>query len=106
MVQIIVLLSVLSLVSLMAVACGPDEPAPTAVPTATTAPAAPAATEAPEPTAAPPSDGEVFELKYSSQLSPPPFLISEVKKCWADEVARRSNGRIVWTDFYWAAAYR
>ena len=94
--QIIVLTSVLALLSMLAVACGSaDDPDPTA---------APAATQAPAPTTAPASDGEVFELKYSSPLSPPPFLISEVQKWWADEVARRSNGRIVWTDFYWSGA--
>ncbi len=27
-----------------------------------------------------------------------------MQKWWADEVARRSNGRIVWTDFYWSGA--
>ena len=48
--------------------------------------------------------GPVFELKFSSPLSPPPFLVSEVQKWWADEVARRSGGRIVWTDFYWSGA--
>ena len=108
--QVVLLASVLALLSVFVVACGSDEPAatsapaPTAAPAATSAPAptaAPAATEAPEPTAAP--DGEVFELKYSSPLSPPPFLISEVQKWWADEVERRSGGRIVWTDFYWSA---
>ena len=95
LVQIVVLMSVPALLSMLAVACGSEEPAPTA---------APAATEAPEPTAAPPADEEAFELKYSSPLSPPPFLISEVQKWWADEVAKRSNGRIVWTDFYWSGA--
>ena len=103
LVQLAVLISMLALLSILAVACGSEEP------TATTAPAqtaAPAATQAPAPTTAPPSasDGEVFELKYSSPLSPPPFLISEVQKWWADEVAKRSNGRIVWTDFYWSGA--
>ena len=100
--RIITLASVLMLLCAVFVACGSA-----AEPTATTAPtAAPAATEASEPTAPPaaPSDGEVFELKYSSPLSPPPFLMSEVQKWWADEVAKRSNGRIVWTDFYWSGA--
>ena len=92
--QILVLSTVLALLGMLAVACGSeDEPDPTA---------APAATQAPAPTTA--SDGEVFELKYSSPLSPPPFLISEVQKWWADTVAERSNGRIVWTDFYWSGA--
>jgi len=97
--QIVVLSTVLALLGMLAVACGSEDP------TATTAPA-PAATQAPAPTTAPPaaSDGEVFELKYSSPLSPPPFLISEVQKWWADTVAERSNGRIVWTDFYWSGA--
>ena len=102
--QILVLSTVLALLGILAVACGSaDEPAATSAPAPT---AAPAATQAPAPTTAPPaaSDGEVFELKYSSPLSPPPFLISEVQKWWADEVARRSNGRIVWTDFYWSGA--
>ena len=96
--RIITLASVLALLCAIFVACGSA-----AEPTATTAPAA---TEAPEPTSPPaaPSDGEVFELKYSSPLSPPPFLMSEVQKWWADEVANRSNGRIVWTDFYWSGA--
>ena len=100
LVQLAVLISMLALLSILAVACGSEEP------TATTAPAPTAATQAPAPTTAPPSasGGEVFELKYSSPLSPPPFLISEVQKWWADEVAKRSNGRIVWTDFYWSGA--
>ena len=99
LVQLVVLMSMLALLSMLAVACGSEEPAATSA-------AAPAATQAPAPTTAPPaaSDGEVFELKYSSPLSPPPFLISEVQKWWADEVAKRSNGRIVWTDFYWSGA--
>jgi TRAP-type C4-dicarboxylate transport system substrate-binding protein len=117
--QILALVSVLALLSMFAVACGSEEPTattapePTAMPEATTAPTAMAEdTKAPEPTKAatptampaPAEDEEVFELKYSSPLSPPPFLISEVQKWWADEVARRSNGRIVWTDFYWSGA--
>ena len=95
--QLVLLASVLALLSMFAVACGSEEPTATSAPAPT---AAPAATEAPPA----PSDDEVFELKYSSPLSPPPFLISEVQKWWADEVARRSNGRIVWTDFYWSGA--
>ncbi|MCH2345539.1 MAG: hypothetical protein MK321_13670, partial [Pseudomonadales bacterium] len=53
------------------------------------------------PAAAP---AEVFKLKFSSPLAPPPFLISETQKWWADEVAARSDGRIEFTDFYWAGA--
>jgi TRAP-type C4-dicarboxylate transport system substrate-binding protein len=114
--QIFTLMSVLALLSMLAVACGSD-PTSTAVPEAT---AMPAPTEAMEPTAmaeepepteaaatampAPTDDEEVFKLKYSSPLSPPPFLISEVQKWWADEVERRSGGRIEWTDFYWSGA--
>ena len=98
--RLAVLLSALALIGVLMVACGgAGEPDATAAPAAATV--APASTEAPAPSA---SDGEVFELKYSSPLSPPPFLISEVQKWWADEVARRSNGRIVWTDFYWSGA--
>ena len=96
--QILALTTVLALLGMLAVACGSaDDPDPTA---------APAATQAAEPATAPPaaSDGEVFELKFSSPLSPPPFLMSEVQKWWADTVAERSNGRIVWTDFYWSGA--
>ena len=128
-----ILLSVLTLIGLFAVACGSaDQPEATAAPAATSAPAAttapapttaPAATTAMEPTTAPPrveeatavptytpaptleaESEEVFELKFSSPVSPPPFLLSEVQKWWADEVERRSNGRIVWTDFYWSGA--
>ena len=116
--QIFALLSALALLSILAVACGSTAtpvPAPTAMPAATDAPeptAMPAATEAPEPTAAPtptampaPSaDEEVFKLKFTSPVSPPPFLLSEVQKWWADEVARRSGGRIEWTDFYWSGS--
>ena len=47
---------------------------------------------------------EVFKLKFSSPLAPPPFLISETQKWWADQVAERSDGRIEFTDFYWAGA--
>ena len=64
-------------------------------------------TRVPTPTPAPTLEAvsdEVFELKFSSPLSPPPFLMSEVQKWWADEVERRSNGRIIWTDFYWSGA--
>ena len=68
------------------------EEEPTRVPTPTPAPTLEAVSD------------EVFELKFSSPLSPPPFLMSEVQKWWADEVERRSNGRIVWTDFYWSGA--
>ena len=73
-------------------ASGSSEEEPTAVPTYTPAPTLEAVSE------------EVFELKFSSPVSPPPFLLSEIQKWWADEVARRSNGRIVWTDFYWSGA--
>ena len=106
LVQVFAFASILVLICMFAVACGSEEateaPAaePTAAPEATEAPAAEEPTEAPGAS----SDGEVFELKYSSPLSPPPFLISEVQKWWADEVAKRSNGRIVWTDFYWSGA--
>ena len=133
--QIITLVSVLALLSLLAVACGSDptsEPAPeaTAVPATTEAMEPTAMAEEPEPTEAMSSTSgsdepteeptrvptptpaptleatsdEVFELKFSSPLSPPPFLMSEVQKWWADEVERRSNGQIEWTDFYWSGA--
>ncbi len=121
--QIAALALMLGLISAAAVACGASAtptsaPAPTAMPAATEPPTAmPAATEAPtamaEPTEPPPTptampapsgDEEVFKLKFSSPLSPPPFLMSEVQKWWADEVARRSGGRIEWTDFYWSGA--
>ena len=104
MCRILTIASILALLSVAGLACGGEEP--------TTAPAAtqaPADTQAPEPTAAPPTampaaDQEVFKLKFSSPVSPPPFLISEVQKWWADEVEKRSNGRIEWTDFYWSGA--
>jgi len=64
---------------------------------------APVPTYTPAPTLEAMSD-EVFELKFTSPVSPPPFLMSEVQKWWADEVERRSNGRIVWTDFYWSGS--
>ncbi len=130
--QILALASVLALIGLFAVACGSSAtsvPEPTAMPEATTAPeateapATPVATEDMVPTEAPEPDedptaiptytpaptleavtDEVFELKFSSPVSPPPFLLSEIQKWWADEVERRSNGRIVWTDFYWSGA--
>ncbi len=128
--QIIALVSLLALLSMFAVACGSDStstpvPEPTAMPAPTDAmepTAMPAPTDAMEPTAmpeepepteaaatptampAPTGDEEVFELKFSSPLSPPPFLMSEVHKWWADEVERRSGGRIEWTDFYWSGA--
>ncbi len=78
----------------MASTSGDDEPTeePTRIPTPTPAPTLEAISD------------EVFELKFSSPVSPPPFLLSEIQKWWADEVERRSNGRIVWTDFYWSGA--
>lgn len=121
--QIAALALMLGLISAAAIACGASAtptsaPAPTAMPAATEPPTAmPAATEPPtamaEPTEPPPTptampapsgDEEVFQLKFSSPLSPPPFLMSEVQKWWADEVERRSGGRIEWTDFYWSGA--
>lgn len=118
--QIFALALTLTLISALAVACGASAtPTSPPAPTATAMPAAPAATATPQPTAmmsepteaptptampAPSGDEEVFELKFSSPLSPPPFLMSEVQKWWADEVARRSGGRIEWTDFYWSGA--
>ena len=130
--QILTSASILVLICMFAVACGgaaePEETTseqPTAAPQATEAPTAMTeATEAPEPTEAMASSeeeptrvptptpaptleavsDEVFELKFTSPVSPPPFLLSEIQKWWADEVERRSNGRIVWTDFYWSGA--
>lgn len=58
-------------------------------------------TAAQAPAAAP---AEVFKLKFTSPVAPPPFLLSEVYKWWADEVQARSDGRIEWTDFYWLGA--
>lgn len=45
----------------------------------------------------------VMKLKFTSPLAPPPFLISETAKWWADEVAKRSGGRIEW-EFFWMGA--
>ena len=134
MLQVISFASILVLICMFAVACGSDEPEATAVPEPTAMaeeptamaeePTAMAESEAPEPTEAmmeseeeptriptptpaPTLEAvsdEVFELKFTSPVSPPPFLLSEIQKWWADEVARRSNGRIVWTDFYWSGA--
>ena len=72
-----------------------NAPAPTNTP-------APAPTDTPA--AMPEEPEEVFELKFTSPLSPPPFLMSEVHKWWADEVSARSNGRIVWDEFFWSGA--
>jgi TRAP-type C4-dicarboxylate transport system substrate-binding protein len=44
-----------------------------------------------------------MKLKFTSPLAPPPFLISETSKWWADEVAKRSAGRITW-EFFWMGA--
>ncbi len=44
-----------------------------------------------------------MKLKFTSPLAPPPFLISETAKWWADEVAKRSEGRIEW-EFFWMGA--
>jgi C4-dicarboxylate-binding protein DctP len=44
-----------------------------------------------------------MKLKFTSPLAPPPFLISETSKWWADEVAKRSGGRIAW-EFFWMGA--
>ena len=134
MLQVISFASILVLICMFAVACGSDEPEATTAPEPTAMaeeptamaeePTAMAESEAPEPTEAmmeseeeptrvptptpaPTLEAvtdEVFELKFTSPVSPPPFLLSEIQKWWADEVARRSNGRIVWTDFYWSGA--
>ena len=53
--------------------------------------------------AAPTPKAAVMKLKFTSPLTPPPFLISETAKWWADEVARRSGGRIEW-EFFWMGA--
>jgi tripartite ATP-independent transporter DctM subunit len=44
-----------------------------------------------------------MRVKLTSPLAPPPFLISETAKWWADEVAKRSGGRIAW-EFFWMGA--
>lgn len=44
-----------------------------------------------------------MKLKFTSPLAPPPFLVSETSKWWADEVAKRSGGRIEW-EFFWMGA--
>ena len=80
-----------------------EAPEPTEVMTSSEEEPSEEPTRVPTPTPAPTLEAvsdEVFELKFSSPLSPPPFLMSEVQKWWADEVERPSNGRIVWTDFY------
>lgn len=85
-VKIFLLTLAAALLGVLALSCGSSA---TAVPQA----AAPAA--APK---------EVFKLKFTSPVAPPPFLLSEVYKWWADEVEARSDGRIEWTDFYWLGA--
>ena len=82
--------SILVLICMFAVACGSEEATeapiaePTEAPEATEPAAAEEATEAP----APASDGEVFELKYSSPLSP--AAVSDQRS--AEVVGRRSGG--------------
>lgn len=49
------------------------------------------------------SQPAVMKLKFTSPVAPPPFLISETAKWWADEVGRRSEGRIAW-EFFWMGA--
>jgi TRAP-type C4-dicarboxylate transport system substrate-binding protein len=44
-----------------------------------------------------------MKLKFTSPLAPPPFLVSETVKWWADEIAKRSGGRVEW-EFYWMGA--
>jgi TRAP-type C4-dicarboxylate transport system substrate-binding protein len=51
----------------------------------------------------PASAQTTMKLKFTSPLAPPPFLISETAKWWADEVAKRSGGRIEW-EFFWMGA--
>ena len=46
---------------------------------------------------------QTLRLKFTSPIAPPPFLVSETAKWWADEVARRSEGRISW-EFFWMGA--
>ena len=46
---------------------------------------------------------QTLRLKFTSPIAPPPFLVSETAKWWADEVARRSDGRISW-EFFWMGA--
>lgn len=51
----------------------------------------------------PASAQTTMKLKFTSPLAPPPFLSSETAKWWADEVAKRSGGRIEW-EFFWMGA--
>jgi TRAP-type C4-dicarboxylate transport system substrate-binding protein len=46
---------------------------------------------------------KTMKLKFTSPLAPPPFLVSETAKWWADEVTKRSEGRVEW-EFYWLGA--
>ena len=50
-----------------------------------------------------PAISQTLRLKFTSPIAPPPFLVSETAKWWADEVARRSDGRISW-EFFWMGA--
>jgi TRAP-type C4-dicarboxylate transport system substrate-binding protein len=92
--------ALLALLAIVGIACGASATAVPAQPAAKAAPvAAPAA-----PVAAPVVPKEVFKIKFTSPLAPPPFIFSEVQKWWADQVQARSGGRIVFTDFYWLGA--
>jgi TRAP-type C4-dicarboxylate transport system substrate-binding protein len=48
---------------------------------------------------APTTKPATMKLKFTSPLAPPPFLVSETSKWWADEVAKRSGGQIQWEFF-------
>lgn len=83
--------AVLALLALVGVACGASA---TAVPAQKSGPAA----------VQPASPQQVFKIKFTSPLAPPPFIFSELDKWWADQVQARSGGRIEFTDFYWLGA--
>ncbi len=95
-----------ALLAVVGIACGASATAVPAQPAAKAAPAQPAAPVAAPaaPVAAPALPQQVFKIKFTSPLAPPPFIFSELDKWWADQVQARSGGRIVFTDFYWLGA--
>lgn len=97
--QFLLIGAVLALLALVGIACGASATAVPAQPAAAkAAPAQPAAA------AQPAAPQQVFKIKFTSPLAPPPFIFSELDKWWADQVQARSGGRIQFTDFYWLGA--
>src|SRR5437667_101769 len=94
------MLGIVAGASLLALILGACAPPPTQSKPTAPAPAAPAPAPAASPAAALPADFKPITLKAAEQL-PPTGLASEELKWFADELGRRTDGKVT-IQFFWS----